>query len=372
MVGPGTRFLSGITYYTYSLVAALARADHQCSAVLIRNLLPTQLYPGRARVGEALTDLNLPANVRRLDGVDWYWGWSLVRAVSFLRRERPEVLILQWWTGAVLHTYLALAAVARLLGAEVLVEFHESQDVGEARLPFASRYANLGGRCLLRLSAGQLVHSQFDRELVTSRYGLSSESTTLVRHAGYDYLPEQPPRRAAPPGVINLLYFGVIRPFKGVEDLIAALNLLDPTGSRFWLTVVGETWEGWDLPGRLIADSPHRDRITFVNRYVTDAEAAGYFAGADLVVLPYHRSSSSGPLEIAMARGLPVVVTRVGGLVEATADYRGAVLVEPRNPRSLADGIRRGAALADQRFEAASSWMDTAESYGQLIDGLCS
>jgi glycosyltransferase involved in cell wall biosynthesis len=252
----------------------------------------------------------------------------------------------------------------------VLVEFHEAQDVGEARLPFVTRYADIGGRFLLRLSTAQLVHSQFDRELVTGRYGLSSESTTLVRHAGYDYLPAEPPLRAAAPGVVNLLYFGVIRPFKGVEDLIVALGLLGP--ARFWLTIVGETWEGWDLPSRLIADSPHRDRITFVNRYVTDAEAAGYFAGADLVVLPYHRSSSSGPLEIAMARGLPVVVTGVGGLVEATADYHGAVLVEPGDPRSLADGIRRGAALAGQRFEAASSWRDTAESYTELINGLCS
>jgi glycosyltransferase involved in cell wall biosynthesis len=372
VVGPGTRFLSGITYYTYSLVSALARAGHQCSAVLIRKLVPTWSYPGRARVGEALTDLSLPDSVRQLDGVDWYWGWSLIRAVSFLRRERPEVLILQWWTGAVLHTYVVLAAVARLLGAEVLVEFHEAQDVGEARLPFVTRYADLGGRCLLRLSAAQLVHSQFDSELVTGRYGLPSGSLTLVRHAGYDYLPARPPLRAAPPGVINLLYFGIIRPFKGVEDLIAALDLLSPAGSRFWLTVVGETWEGWDLPGQLIADSAHRDQITFVNRYVTDAEAAGHFAGADLVVLPYHRSSSSGPLEIAMARGLPVVVTRVGGLVEATADYRGAVLVEPGDPRSLADGIRRGAALVGQHFEAASSWTDTAESYTELIDGLCS
>ncbi|MGH3171696.1 MAG: glycosyltransferase [Trebonia sp.] len=369
VVGPGTRFLSGITYYTYSLIEALTAAGYQCSAVLIRNLVPVCFYPGRARVGGALTDLRLPPDVRYIDGVDWYWGWSIGRAVAFLRRERPQVLVLQWWTGAVLHTYLVLAMVARLRGAKVIVEFHEAQDSGEARLPFVSRYMNLLGRSVLRLSTAQLVHSRFDHDLIKARYGTNG-SMALVPHAGYDYLPALPPVTAAPPGVINLLYFGVIRPFKGVEDLITALDLLGPARSRFWLTLVGETWEGWDLPNRLIAASPHRDRITFVNRYVTDAETAGYFAGADVVVLPYHQSSSSGPLQIAMAAGLPVVTTKVGGLVEATSGYPGAVLADPCSPASLAEGILRAADLVGQRFHGVSTWDDTAQSYTELLQGI--
>jgi glycosyltransferase involved in cell wall biosynthesis len=369
VVGPGTRFLSGITYYTYSLIEALSEAGHQCSAVLIRNLVPVRLYPGRARVGGALTALSLPPDVPRVDGVDWYWGRSLLRALAFLRRERPQVLVLQWWTGAVLHTYLVLAIVARLRGARVVVEFHEAQDVGEAGLPFVTRYMDLLGKALLRLSAAQLVHSDFDRDLVKGRYGVD-RSVARIPHAGYDYLPPRPPRRAAPDGVVNLLYFGVIRPFKGVEDLIAAVELLGPDRSRFWLTLVGETWEGWDLPNRMIAASSHRDRITFVNRYVTDDEAAGYFAGADVVVLPYHRSSSSGPLQIAMAAGLPVVATKVGGLVEATAHYPGAVLADPSSPRSLADGVLQAAGFVGRRFEGATTWADTARGYTELFDGM--
>ncbi|MBS2964713.1 glycosyltransferase [Actinocrinis puniceicyclus] len=371
VVGPGTRFLSGITYYTYSLIEALTAAGHQCSAVLIRDLVPVRLYPGRARVGGALTELRLPPQVPRFDGVDWYWGRSLVRAVAFLRRQRPQVLVLQWWTGAVLHTYLVLAVVARLCGARVVVEFHEAQDVGEARLPFVSRYMDLLGRALLRLSAAQLVHSRFDHDQVKGRYGVD-ESAVVIPHAGYDYLPSRPPLRDAPQGVVNLLYFGVIRPFKGVEDLIAAVDLLGPDRSGFWLTLVGETWEGWDLPSRLIADSPHRDRITFVNRYVTDDEAAGYFAGADVVVLPYHRSSSSGPLQIAMAAGLALVVTKVGGLVEATAGYPGAVLADPRDPASLAQGILQAAGLVGRRFEGVTTWADTARGYTELFDTVLS
>lgn len=371
VVGPGTRFLSGITYYTYCLINALSEAGHNCSAVFIRNLVPVRLYPGRARIGEDLSQLKLPENVRRVDGIDWYWGWSIIRAMVFLWRERPQVLVLQWWTGAVLHTYLLLAILSRALGTKVVVEFHEAQDAGEARLPLASKYMNVAGRCLLRLSAGQLVHSQFDRNLIKSRYGLNG-TVRMVPHAGYDYLATKSPIRAAPPTTISLLFFGVIRPFKGVEDLIAAFDIIEAKDpSRFWLTVVGETWEGWNVPDRLIATSPYRDRITFVNRYVTDAEAAGHFAAADLIVLPYHRSSSSGPLQIAMAKGLPVVATKVGGLVEATAFYSGAVLAEAANPASLAKGIEQAAELVGQHFSGASSWNETAMVYSELVDRVC-
>lgn len=142
--------------------------------------------------------------------------------------------------------------------------------------------------------------------------------------------------------------------------------------SRYWLTIVGEAWEGWDLPRRLIANSPHKERISFVNRHVTNAEVAGYFAGADLVVLPYHRSSSSWPLQIVIAKGFPVVVIRVGGLVEVTALYPGVVLVDLVNPDSLARGIERGAELAGRRFSGASSWDDTVRAYSDLFDCVCS
>jgi glycosyltransferase involved in cell wall biosynthesis len=375
VVGPGTRFLSGITYYTYSLIEALGEAGHQCSAVLIRNLVPTRFYPGRARVGGALTELRLPPDVPRVDGVDWYWGPSLIRAVAFLRRERPQVLVLQWWTGAVLHTYLVLALVARLHGAKVVVEFHEAQDVGEAGLPLVARYTDLLGRSPAQALGGAPgplgVRSCPDRGPLRRDWDRArTGNVALVPHAGYDYLPSRPPLRDAPADVINLLFFGIIRPFKGVEDFIAAADLLGEDQSRFWFTVVGETWEGWDLPERLIADSPQRDRITFVNRYVTDAEAAGYFAGADVVVLPYHRSSSSGPLQIAMAAGLPVVATKVGGLVEATAHYPGVVLAEPSDPASLADAVLRAAELVGRRFQGVTTWADTARSYTELFDGI--
>ena len=367
VVGSGPRFLSGISYYTNRLVRALADR-HEVSTILIRQLLPTRVYPGRERVGAALTRFTWPAGVRVWDGIDWFWGRSLTKGLGLVWRTRPEVVVLQWWTGTVLHTYLVLAVLAKLLRAKVVMEFHEVLDTAELGIAPARWYVNAVVPWLVRMADGFVVHTEFDREALEVTYGLGSRPLALVSHASYDqYIPKTP----TPPredDVCRLLYFGVIRPFKGVEDLIAAFDGLSPEDvPRFHLTVVGETWEGWEKPAEMISASPHADRITFVNRYVADDEVAGFFADADAVVLPYHRSSASGPLHVAMACGLPVVVSAVGGLVEATSEYDGAYPVPPRDPDAIRAALLELWPQRARRYADPHSWSRTVDGYDELF-----
>jgi glycosyltransferase involved in cell wall biosynthesis len=372
VVGSGWLFASGISHYTYRLSSALAD-DYPVGALLMRRLVPRRLYPGRNHVGAAVASAAYPASVPVYDGVDWYWGRSLTHALKFLERQRPTVLILQWWTGAVLHTYLRLARHATRLGARVILEWHEGQDVGEATMLGTRRYVRmLMPRLLARVDA-HVVHSSFDLHAIKASYALGGALVRVMPHGPYDHLvqPTAAPADPAAQALFRLLYLGVVRPFKGVEDLIAAFSALDrEQACRFRLSVVGETWEGWTAPDQAIARSPHADLIERVDRYVTDTELAAYFARADAVVLPYHRSSSSGPLHIAMSAGLPVVVTEVGGLVEAVRDYPGALLVPPRDPAALRDALLRLPERRGRKYPDPHSWQQTVAGYRSLIDQL--
>jgi len=371
VVGPGARFLSGITYYTFSLCNALSERV-TVSAILMRQLLPTALYPGRARVGASISRLELRPSIPLYDGVDWYWGLSIIMALRFLTRRRPRIMILQWWTGTVFHTYLVLVVLARLLGARVIIEFHEVLDTGEERIPIVRTYARLLGGALVRLAHGFVIHSEYDRPALEQRYNLGGRPVALIPHGPYTQYRTTDTARAerdAPASCCNLLFFGTIRPFKGLEDLVRAFDSIPLDEIEgYWLTVVGETWEGWTLPNELIARSRHRDRITFVNRYVRDDEAAAFFAGADAIVLPYHRSSASGPLQVTMSHGLPVVVTRVGGLTEAAGRYEGAIFVLPHDPVALRDALRQVALLKGQHFADPHSWERNVARYEELFD----
>jgi glycosyltransferase involved in cell wall biosynthesis len=374
LVGPGWRFTSGISYYTCRLANSMATDQCDTSVILIRRLLPRLLYPGKSRVGLKRASMEYRSDISVFDGLDWWWGISLLKAIRFLRSRKSKVLLLEWWTAATLHTYLLLAFVARVTGMRVVIELHELQDPGEAGLALARSYGHWGLRALIRLAHGCIVHSKADWKLFESNYGPMDVRVALVPHGPYDQYrdlqeTDDPSIAAAMAAVreapktgdvVNLLFFGLIRPYKGLEDLLRVFNELPrEEAERLWLTVVGETWEGCTEPAQLIEASPHRDRITFVNEYVPDEVVGAAFAHADVAVLPYRRSSSSGILHVAMSWGMPIVVTSVGGLPEAANGYAGAVFVPPEDPAMLKEGLMKAAALVGQKFTDPRNWHDT-------------
>jgi glycosyltransferase involved in cell wall biosynthesis len=373
IIGSGLRFASGISHYTYLLSCTL-RNEYSVGALLMRRLVPRRLYPGRDHVGAAVANaVAYPPDVPVYDGVDWYWGSSLTNALRYLDRQRPTVVIFQWWTGAVLHTYLRLARYAARHGARIILEWHEGQDVGEAAMSGARRYVQTLMPRLLSMADAHVVHSSFDMQAIPAAYPLGNTIVRVIPHGPYNHVVNVQPlgadARVGSP--FRLLNFGVVRPFKGVEDLVAAFSMLDrDQASQFRLSIVGETWEGWTVPDQAIAHSPHADLIERVDRYVSDEELADYVARADAVVLPYHRSSMSGPLHVALAAGLPVVVTSVGGLAEAVRDYAGAALVPPKDPGALRDALLKLPTRRRERYANPHSWQQTLDSYRTLIGEL--
>lgn len=378
VVGSGTTFVSGISYYTYFLARAL-KQRYDVVAILMRHLIPRRWYPGGQRVGANVMDYDLAAEMPTFDGVDW-WGWpSVPQALSFLRAHRPQVVILQWWSSSVLPWYLLLARQALRRGAVLVVELHEDLDTGEARVPLVGWFARRGLRTLCQWASMLVVHSTWDRDRMSASLGISPAHFRVIPHGPYPISKATPgeaagaarPRARSEPSELTVLFFGTIRPYKGLEHLIHAFEevrrVRRDLALRWKLLVVGETWEGWTLPIELIERSPYREDIELVNRYVTDQEAASYFGRADVVALPYLRSSASGPLAITQACGLPVVVTAVGGLVEAAAGYSGAVLVEPGSPDDLAKGLLAAADLRGDTHSAPVSWQAVAQSYAEIF-----
>jgi glycosyltransferase involved in cell wall biosynthesis len=374
-VGSSTHFISGISYYTYFLARALG-PKAEVSVVLMRKLIPRRLYPGRARVGSPISDLQVSEVVPTFEGVDWYGLPSIVQAVRFLRRQRPEIVVFQWWTGTVLPWYLILQRVAQRLGASTVMELHEDLDTAELKIPVLAGLVTAGLRRLLRSSAVYVVHSEHDATRLGQKFALPPDQIWVIPHGPYPMAspgvvasPAGPvmaePGGAAP---VRLLFFGTIRPYKGLEVLVDAFDVLASLEPGSWrLTVVGESWEGWTLPLEKIARSAHAEHITVDTRYIPDEELPGLFRQADLVVLPYLRASASGPLQLTMTAGLPVVVSAVGGLVEAAGAYSGATFAEPGSTPSLVTAIRTGAAKVGRQHADPHSWDEVADRFEECF-----
>lgn len=374
VVGGSPKFMSGISHYTAQLANSLSKKE-PVALVLMRNLVPKFLYPGRDRVGNPdISSIKYDDGVAVYNGVDWNGGKSLRGAKKFIRRVHPRVVLFQWWTASVAHNYIALAKTAKKNGSEIVIEFHEIQDVGEAKVPFMSMFSKMSLNRLLKIASGIVVHSTSDLEAVHKLYPSTLNlASKVITHGGYDQLveaEEAQPRRSKLKSdePLEVLYFGVIREYKGVETLVEAYEKLRKDGVKVNLTIAGEPWGEEGAHALNTARNAFQGKdIKIIDRYLEDSELPALVANADVIAVPYLRSSASGPIAVAMAAGLPVVTTDIPALVEATEGYSGAIHVPVKDSEALANAIKESRKLAGKKHVNPLTWDVISAKYEELF-----
>jgi glycosyltransferase involved in cell wall biosynthesis len=373
IVGPSKKFLSGISYYTIRLANALA-GDYDVSVLCFRNLLPKFLFPGSKHVGKDLSTLDYDARVNVFNGMDYNNPYTWYKAFRFLRKERPDVIILQWWTSSVAHMHLLISLISAIsTKAKVIIEFHEVVDPLEESIFPIKVYSRIMGRFLVRRALLYVTHSESDRRLVASKYRIPDDRVRVIPHGLYDqYEKISPPEAREKLGLGGdhvILSFGLIRPYKGVPNLIKAFgDLPGDVAGRSRLLIVGEIWEDREAVMQAIGACRYRDRITLVDKYIPDDEVPLYFNAADVVVLPYLRASQSGVAHIAMTFGKPIVVSKVGGLEESMADYAGTFFIPPGDVEAITASILKLYADRPEPFEPPRRGFNIIkEKYGAVF-----
>ena len=138
-----------------------------------------------------------------------------------------------------------------------------------------------------------------------------------------------------------ILYFGIIRDYKGFDILLNAIAELKDSGLDFHLLAGGECYGSDEKYTQLISNLGISDYITWHNKYIPDSEVSNYFSAADVVALPYRTASQSGVTQIAYSYDLPVIVTKVGGLPEIVDEGQSGFTIEPENPKELANILEK-------------------------------
>lgn len=236
-------------------------------------------------------------------------------------------------------------------------------------------------RRLLKKMDAVVVHSEHGAARLRDELGLDPERVRVIPHGAFDYLTRLPHEEPLPDELAAVdkpvvLFFGLLRPYKGIELLIEAFH--DIEDAELW--IVGMPRMPLEPLRELAAGV--RGTVRFLPRFVEDAEIPAFFRRADMVVLPYREIDQSGVLYTALAFGKPIVLTSVGGFQEIAA--RGAArAVSPNAPRELSAAIRellddpaereRLAAAAAAAAAGDYSWDSVAQRtltlYRALIDG---
>ncbi len=369
IIGPSEKFLSGVGYFTIRLSNALSGLMN-VETILFREMLPRRLFPGWRRVGEELTTLRFNDRVRIHEILDWYNPITWLRA--FKIAENADMMIFQWWTSSVAHMYLALE-ILNLKRRPIIIEFHEVVDPFESSVLPIRGYSKVMGNLIIRLASHYVVHSNADKELISRNYGIEKEKIEVIPHGIYNHYEKKDRVEArASIGIkedFAILFFGLLRPYKGVKYLIKAFeNLPEDIIEKSRLLIVGETWEDKETR-ELARKSRYSNKINMVDRYVSDEEVSLYFSAADVLVIPYTRASQSGVAHIGMAFGMPIIASEVGGLKESLGKYEGTVFVAPESAEDITTALM--SVFADRKeFEAPEElrWEEIAKRWFEVAN----
>ncbi len=281
---------------------------------------------------------------------------------------RPDVVHWQWLP--VQPVDARLLGARRSWGAPRVLTAHDV-------LPREPRPGQLAAqRALYERMDAVVVHSEHGRGRLVGELGIDPALVHVIAHGAFTHLPAQrdprplPAELAAVEGPV-VLFFGLLRPYKGVDVLLEAWRGID--GAELWIAGAPR---GVDVAALRAAAPPN---VRFIPRFISDPEIPALFRRADLAVLPYREIDQSGVLFTALAFGTPILASAVGGFPEVAA-HGAAELVAPGDPAALhtalrvllADPSRRAALSTAARRSAAEeySWPSIARRHLDLYSSL--
>lgn len=241
---------------------------------------------------------------------------------------------------------LFLALVNSLsIKSKLVLELHEIVDPLEAGKLVLRLYSRIMGRLIMNRAAAFVVHSATVKTQVIQVYHLSENKVFVIPHGVYDsyfqeYTQESARKELGIKEEFVVLYFGMIRKYKGVPCLVQAFDKLPQEIARnSRLIIAGENWGDEEELETLIKASPYNKQITFQPEFVPDSAVPKYFSAADVVALPYIRSAGSGVASLAMAFGKPIIISELENIKESLQEYAGTIFVPCGDANCIAEKI---------------------------------
>lgn len=323
-------FRGGIAQFNERLLVALTKKA-EVHPFTFRKQYPDRLFPGKSQFDYTRRQPILIA--KRV--VSAFNVFSYFGAIREFKQSKPTVFITnQWMTFFIGFQVVFAWGLKHLKGRRVGI-IHNL-------IPHEKRFFDVWlNRLFLNSYDKFVVLSESVKEEVLALK--PNARVKLIEHPWYDHFGEVRDLMQSKSALgldaskKTLLFFGLIRDYKGLDILIEAMNELE----GYQLIIVGEVYGKDDMYTKLIAKNKQAQNIYFFNEYVSDDRVADFFSAADFVVLPYRSASQSGVTAVAFNFRKPVVATRVGALEALIGESHCGELAEPNSVESLVEAIQK-------------------------------
>jgi glycosyltransferase involved in cell wall biosynthesis len=333
LIGPAYPLRGGIANFNESLASVFIKNSIETEIVSFYFQYPSFLFPGETQISESNTFyyLSIFPLISSINPISW------IKTANFLVHESPDIIIVQFWQP---YMAIALGSILRLMGHK-----HNSKVIGIMHnvFPHEKRFTDKiliryfisacnGFVCLSRAVLSQL------NQITTN------PNKVFIPHPIYDIFGDKISKVEARKylGLKGdariLLFFGIIRKYKGLSLLLQALSTDKVRKLGVKLIVAGEFYEDKRTYFQMVEELNLKDSVIFTDKFIPNEEVKYYFCAADLIVQPYLSATQSGVTQVAYNFGRPMLVTNVGGLSEIVFDKRTGYVTE-LNPDAIASAI---------------------------------
>lgn len=363
IIGPVYPYRGGIAHYTTSLINAMEQGGHIVQTLSFYRQYPKWLYPGKSDRDPSLIYKAVNAEYI-LDPINPFsWNRTISKIIDFA----PDLIVFQWWTPFWALAYSFITSKLKDRGLRTLYLVHNV-------FPHEKHILD---SCLIRLAfrSVNLFITQTDQE---SRFLKTIKpKSRFIIHPHPIYLPYEIPtitkheaRRQLniPLEKPTILFFGIIRPYKGLDVLLESLGALRRYCDPPFLIVAGEVW-GKKEYLKKISELELEASVLFDNRYIPDEIVPLYFSAADLFVAPYLEATQSGAIKLAMGYDLPIIMSEAVATDPDMHDHNGLRIIPTADSHALEIAIfqwLKGEWCPQPKEAIGNSWDSLVKSIIQI------
>ena len=334
LLGTAYPFRGGLATFNERLARQLQAEGHQVEVITFTLQYPSFLFPGKTQFSteQAPTDLQISQQVNSCNPFNW------IKMGHKIRKMQPDLLIACYWMAFFAPCYGTIQRIVKRNGITRCLALvhnmipHEPSLLDKWLAPFFVRHTD-----------GFVALSDSVVRDIDSLDSLSKPKTAYP-HPIYDHYGQRMGKEEAckalglDPNNQYMLFFGLVRAYKGLDWLLDAFGKVKEQLPQLQLIVAGEFYEDEEKYREQIAQLGLTERVIVRNDFIPDADLRKYFGVADLIVQPYKSATQSGVTQVAFHFEKPMLVTNVGGLGEIVHHQKMGYAVEP-NAEAIAQAI---------------------------------
>lgn len=327
-------YRGGLSHFTYLLYKELIK-EHEVNVVTFKLQYPELLFPGKAQTEPEVEGEQRIPTERLINSINPFnWVTTGIK----IRNSEPDILLINFWLPFFGPSFGTIAGIVRSNKKTKVITIVHNVKPHEKRIGdrICTRYlfACVDHFILLsRKLEGDLKMMRIDARFKTLFHPVYSIfGDRIEKETAREYLKVK--------GEKIILFFGFIREYKGLDNLLNAFAILKER-TNIKLIVAGEYYSNEEHYKKLIDELNIKDDMFLFNNFIPTTDVKYFFSAADVVILPYNHATQSGIVQIANNFLKPVIATDVGAMAEAVLDNRTGYLIPPKNPELLAETIQK-------------------------------